>query len=126
VRVDKWLWAVRVFPTRTAATAACTAGRVTVNGEPAKPATRVGEGDRVSARRSARTVIYVVVDPIERRVSAAVAAACYHDESPPPAETGWAAVTPPGGARRRGEGRPTKRDRRRIDELRGRSGDQEA
>ncbi|MEZ5410542.1 MAG: RNA-binding S4 domain-containing protein [Acidimicrobiales bacterium] len=121
VRVDKWLWSVRVFPTRTAATAACSAGRVAVNGEAVKPATRIGPGDRVSARRGDRMIVYVVVDPIERRVSASVAAACYVDESPPVLlrpEHGFAG--PDGGARERGAGRPTKRDRRQIDRLHGR------
>ncbi len=120
VRVDKWLWSVRVFPTRTAATAACTAGRVAVNGEAVKPATRVVAGDRVSARRGARTMVYVVVDPIEKRVSASVAAACYVDESPPVPRSEHGFAGPDGGARDRGAGRPTKRDRRHIDRLQGR------
>ena len=121
VRVDKWLWAVRVFRTRTAATDACNAGRVAINGESAKPAAKLNVGDRVSARRRDRTLVYQVVDPIERRVSAALAAECFHDESPPPVEGSWIdALAPPGGARARGEGRPTKRERRQIDHLRGR------
>lgn len=120
VRVDKWLWSVRVFPTRTAATAACTAGRVVVNGEAAKPATKVVAGDRVSSRRGDRTIVYVVVDPIERRVSASVAATCYVDESPPVPRPEHGFGGPDGGARERGAGRPTKRDRRQIDRLHGR------
>jgi ribosome-associated heat shock protein Hsp15 len=120
VRIDKWLWAVRVFRTRTAATSACSAGRVTLNGEPAKPATKLVPGDRVSARRGDQTVVYVVAELIERRVSAVAAAACYHDQSPPRLAPETAASVPPGGARPRGEGRPTKRERRQIDRLRGR------
>lgn len=120
VRVDKWLWSVRVFPTRTAATAACTAGRVAVNGEAAKPATKVDPGDRVSARRGDRTIVYVVVDPIERRVSASVAAVCYVDESPPVPRPEHGFTGPDGGARDRGAGRPTKRDRRQLDRFQGR------
>lgn len=120
VRVDKWLWSVRVFPTRTAATAACTAGRVAVNGDAAKPATKVVTGDRVSSRRGDRTIVYVVVDPIERRVSASVAATCYLDESPPAPRPEHGFPGPDGGARERGAGRPTKRDRRQIDRLQGR------
>lgn len=127
VRVDKWLWAVRVFKTRTAATTACDAGRVTVNGGTAKPATRVGVGDQVQARARERTVVYRVTGLLEKRVSAAEAATCYLDESPPPPSAGRVGpdgelFVPPGGARDRGDGRPTKRDRRQLDRLRGRDG----
>ncbi len=124
VRVDKWLWSVRVYKTRTAAGDACSSGRVTVNGEPAKPATKVAVGDMVSARRRENTVIYRVEALIEKRVSAAKAAECFEDLSPPePVRARGQLIVPPGGARDRGEGRPTKRDRRRLDELRGRAPD---
>lgn len=119
VRVDKWLWCVRVYKTRTGATDACADGRVLVNDAVAKPATRVEVGDVVTARRGDRTVVYVVRELIEKRVSAARAAECFEDRSPHPTprETPGAAVF----ARRdRGTGRPTKRDRREIDRLRGR------
>lgn len=121
VRVDKWLWAVRVFRTRTAATEACTSGRVRVNDQPAKPATRIAVGDRVSARRGERTITYAVVEVIEKRVSAATAATCFEDHSPPAPDRSRLPPAPPGGARARGEGRPTKRDRRRLDRLRRRA-----
>ncbi|MEM7273647.1 MAG: RNA-binding S4 domain-containing protein [Actinomycetota bacterium] len=120
VRVDKWLWAVRVFKTRTAATSACTAGRVAVNDEPAKPATKITVGDVVSARRGDRQMIYRVVTPIEKRVGAKLVADCVEDLSPPAPERTVPALAPPGGARARGEGRPTKKERRDIDRLRGR------
>lgn len=118
VRVDKWLWAVRAYKTRTAATDACAAGRVLVDGEPAKPATKIGVGARVEARRRERTIVYEVVQVLEKRVSAALAAEAVVDHSPPvvrhdPAEAA-------AGRRDRGAGRPTKRERREIDRLRGR------
>lgn len=119
VRVDKWLWSVRVFKTRTSASDACSSGRVTVNDEQAKPATKIKVGDTVVARRKERTIVYVVVQVIEKRVSAALAAECYDDQSPPEPDRS-AVIPPPGGARDRGEGRPTKRERRAIDRLRGR------
>jgi ribosome-associated heat shock protein Hsp15 len=120
VRVDKWLWAVRVYKTRTQATDACAAGRVRVNDAVAKPATRVDVGDVVTASRGDRSIVHVVVDPIERRVSAARAAECVEDRSPPrPARSEPDA--PVWAERDRGTGRPTKRDRRRIDRLRGRA-----
>jgi len=121
VRVDKWLWSVRVFKTRTAASDACTNGQVSVNGEQAKPATKVVIGDVVEARRRERIYVYLVCAVIEKRVSAAKAAECFDDRSPPPQPRSSAEVPPPGGARDRGAGRPTKREWREIDRLRGRS-----
>jgi ribosome-associated heat shock protein Hsp15 len=117
VRVDRWLWAVRAYKTRAQANDACSKGRVRVNGEVCKPATRVGPGDRVEARRKDRTLLYELVQPLEKRVGAARAADAMIDHSPP--------VEPPipvasTGQRDRGAGRPTKRERRRIQELRGR------
>ncbi|MFQ5555931.1 MAG: RNA-binding S4 domain-containing protein [Acidimicrobiales bacterium] len=120
VRVDKWLWAVRVYKTRTRANEACVAGQVKVNGEVVKPAARVRAGDVVAARRGDRLVVYSIVETIGRRVSAARAAECVEDRSPPRQPRGHAPV--PGFARRdRGAGRPTKRDRRLIQRLRGRA-----
>lgn len=121
VRVDVWLWAVRVFRTRTAATDACRAGKVRVNGTPAKAAQRIVAGDRVAARAAGRIVDLEVVEPISKRVGAARAAECHVDHSPPPVVT----QSPDdaetlAGERERGAGRPTKRDRRRMDRFTGR------
>lgn len=118
VRVDKWLWSVRVYKTRSAANEACSSGRVTVNDETAKPATKVKVGDLVTARRRDRTIAYEVVTLIEKRVGAAIAAECVNDVSPPAPERPLDPTFGVAGVRDRGEGRPTKRDRRRIDRLR--------
>lgn len=120
VRVDKWLWAVRVFKTRTAATTACTSGRVRVGDEPAKPATKLQVGDVVEARRGDQTIIYRVRGLVEKRVGAKLVDDLVEDLSPPPTERPARLDAPPGGARARGEGRPTKKERRNIDRLRGR------
>jgi len=114
-RVDAWAWAVRLFPTRSAAGAACRAGHVRVNGERAKPATMVVPGDEVQVRGGERERLVVVRRTIVKRVGAAVAVECYLDRSPapPPREQ------IPLGQRDRGAGRPTKRDRRLIERLRG-------
>jgi ribosome-associated heat shock protein Hsp15 len=120
VRVDKWLWAVRVFKTRTAATSACTSGRVKVNDEPAKPATKIAIGDVVEARKGDRTIVYRAAWLIEKRVGAKLVDACVEDLSPPKPTKSDPVLAPPGGARSRGEGRPTKKERREIDRLRGR------
>ena len=120
VRVDKWLWSVRVYKTRTMATEACTTGRVKVNGTVAKPATKIGIGDRVQATRKDRVIVYEVAGLIEKRVSAARAAECVVDHSPPPPAKSPDFIEAPVFAQRdRGSGRPTKRDRRMIDKLRG-------
>jgi len=115
-RVDRWLWAVRIAPTRTAATDACKGGHVRVNGAPAKAATTVVVGDRVEARIGRRTRILEVVRVIDARVGAPVAAECLVDHSPPPPPRDQA---PPVFERERGTGRPTKRDRRQLDRFRG-------
>lgn len=107
---------MRLAKTRSAATAACRAGHVEVNGTTAKPATTVRVGDRVDARLAGRARVVEVVRVIDARVGAPVAAECLIDSSPPPPEReagGWS-------ERDRGAGRPTKRERREIDRFRGR------
>ena len=91
-----------------------------MNDESAKPATKVTVGDVVEARRGQQVIIYRVRDPIEKRVGAKQAAECVEDLSPPKPEKADPILAPPGGARARGEGRPTKKERRKIDKLRGR------
>lgn len=113
-RVDQWLWAVRLFKTRSLAAEACRGGHVRVNDRPAKPAATVRAGDRIEARVGPRTRMLEVVDPIAKRVSAPIASTCLVDHSPAPPAEGLA--NPP--SRDRGAGRPTKRDRREIDRLR--------
>ena len=117
-RVDRWLWAVRLFKTRSAATAACRAGHVRVEGATAKPASPVRTGDRIEAQVHGRLRIVEVTRVIDTRVGAAIAAECLVDHSPPPRpkEEEAAAIF----ARDRGTGRPTKRDRRQLDRFRSR------
>ncbi len=113
-RVDVWLWAVRFYKTRSAATAACRGGHVRVNRAAAKASTRVKVGDRVEAFVERKRVLEVAV-VIDKRVGAAKAATCLVDHSPP------APVVrrqPPVFVRERGAGRPTKRERRELDRLR--------
>lgn len=114
-RLDVWLWAVRLTPSRSAATELCRSGRVTCNDLPGKAATQVKVGDRIAARIAQRQRVVEVVQLIDKRVGAAVAAECLVDHSPPVPRD----EAPPVAARERGAGRPTKRDRRQIDRLRG-------
>lgn len=116
VRVDRWLWAVRLFKTRSAASEACRAGHVHVNGTRVKPAAPVRVGDTVRARAGGRERIVEVARLIDTRVGAPVAAECLVDKSPPPPPREW---LPPVAARDRGAGRPSKRDRRQLDRIRG-------
>ena len=114
-RVDRWLWAVRIFKTRSAATDACRGGHVRVNGSPAKPATTVRVGDRVDATLHGERRSLEVVQIIDKRVGAPIAATCLVDHTPvrPRGERTEAPFV-----RDRGAGRPTKRDRRQLDRFR--------
>lgn len=117
VRVDAWTWAVRLYKTRTLATAAVRAGHVRVNGDRAKPATPVRIGDRVAVRGGDRDRTVEVAVLLAKRVGAEVAVNAYIDHTPvaPPAKF----VAPPS-VRDPGTGRPTKKERRQLDRLRGR------
>jgi ribosome-associated heat shock protein Hsp15 len=116
-RIDRWLWSVRAFKTRTVATEACKGGHVSVNRAVTKPATTVRVGDVVIIRVDGRDRVLEVAEVIDRRVSATRAAECYRDHSPPFPPAALAAPTL---VRDRSTGRPTKRDRRLIDRLRDR------
>ncbi len=116
-RIDRWLWAVRIFRSRTEATVACRGGHVRLNGVRAKPAANVKVGDRVTARVRGRERSLEVVGVIDRRVGASIAASCFVDHTPAPLA---GSVEPAAFVRDPASGRPTKRDRRRLDRLRGR------
>lgn len=115
IRVDSWIWAVRLTKTRSAAAAACRGGHVRVNDVTAKPAQQVSIGDRVQVRLAGRERIVEVTKLINKRVSAPVAAECLIDHSPPPPPREILASQP---RRDRGAGRPTKRERRDLDKFR--------
>jgi ribosome-associated heat shock protein Hsp15 len=117
VRVDRWLWAVRLTRTRSGAAQACRAGHVQVNGVRAKPAASVTEGDTVRLRVGDRERVVEVVRLLETRVGAGPAATSLIDRSPPPPPRDPLAGP---GRRDPGMGRPTKRDRRQLDRTRGR------
>ncbi|MFE4951442.1 RNA-binding S4 domain-containing protein [Leifsonia sp. NPDC056665] len=116
VRVDAWAWAVRLYKTRSAASTACKAGHLKVNGDRAKPSQQVKVGDEVRAYVGGTEKIYIARKLIVKRVGAAVAADCFEDLTPPPPPK---TETPSDVTRERGSGRPTKRDRRLLDQLRG-------
>ncbi|MET8410019.1 RNA-binding S4 domain-containing protein [Streptomyces sp. NPDC005195] len=119
VRVDSWIWSVRLVKTRSMGATACRGGHVRVNGERVKPAYAVRVGDEVRLRHDGRERIVVVKRVIRKRVGPPVAAECFVDNSPPPPPREAVA---PAGVRDRGAGRPTKRDRRDMERLRGLGG----
>ncbi|WP_309617650.1 S4 domain-containing protein [Salinibacterium sp.] len=121
-RVDSWLWAIRVFKTRSAATAATRAGHIRVNGDRAKAAQPVRIGDEVKVRVAGFDRILIVRGIISKRVGAVVAVDAYLDTSPPLPEPEDVAMLP---RRDRGAGRPTKRERRDMEKLRGRTLDEQ-
>jgi ribosome-associated heat shock protein Hsp15 len=123
-RLDHWLWVVRLTKTRSLAADAIKAGRVQVNGQPAKPSREIRPGDEVELRTGAIRTTVTVKGAAPRRVGAPEAAKLY-EETPASREARERALE-----QRRlaepvrsewGKGRPTKRDRRTMDRLRGRS-----
>jgi len=114
-RVDRWIWSVRVFKTRSMATEACRSGHVAVNRAVTKPSTQVRVGDVVTIRFDGRDRVLEVARIVADRVGAPIAAECVIDHSPPPPPK---EAMEPGIVRDRSTGRPTKRDRRLIDRLR--------
>jgi len=114
VRVDSWLWAVRVYKTRSAATTACRAGHVRISGEKAKASQPVRVGDEIRVRIAGFDRILIVRQLLTKRVGAPIAALAAEDRTLPREPVALLAV------RDRGAGRPTKRERRDIDRLRGR------
>lgn len=118
VRVDAWLWAVRVYKSRSLATAGVMAGHVQVDGVRAKPSTLLRPGARVVVRGGERHRILVVQQLLAKRVSAPLAAAAMIDESPAPVPREERPA--PVALRDRGAGRPTKRERRDLMRLKGR------
>lgn len=117
VRIDVWIWAVRLVKTRAAATDACRGGHVRLNGQPAKAASPVRIGDEVRVRIHGFDRIVIVKQLLRKRVGAPAAAEALEDRSPPRPTAIEAAQIP---HRPRGAGRPSSRERREIDRLRGR------
>lgn len=115
VRVDLWLWAVRLFKSRSLASAACRSGHVRVNGERVKASHNVKPGDGVEVRGGERPRVVKVERILTRRVAAPIAQQAYQDHSPPPLPRDILLVP----RRERGAGRPTKKERREIEKLRG-------
>ena len=117
-RIDKYLWAIRAFKTRTEAADACSGGKVKIGGVNAKPSKEVKEGDVIDVRKGAVTYTYKVVCPTDKRVGAKLVPEYALNLTPEaeleklraPVETFF--VT-----RDRGAGRPTKKERRDMESV---------
>lgn len=118
VRIDKYLWSIRVYKTRTEATDACKGGKVRVNGADTKPSKPVKPGDVIVARKGAVVYTYKVLELIDKRQGAKLVPLYAENQTPAeelaklraPVETFFL-------KRDRGAGRPTKKDRRQMEDL---------
>lgn len=119
-RIDKWLWSVRIFKSRTLATDTCKAGKVKINGKRAKASSEIKIDDQVEVKKNGFNLEFIVLDVIQKRVGAPLAVLCYNDITP---ETelrkyeDWFVGKARAEFREKGEGRPTKKQRREIDEF---------
>ena len=119
LRADKWLWAVRVYKTRSLAAAACDAGKVKLAGDNIKPAKELKVGDTLHISREQQRLVYKIEKLIDKRVGAPEAQACYTDLSPTEENGGVLPSAFRFPSREKGAGRPTKKERRDMGKLRG-------
>lgn len=127
LRIDKYLWAIRLFKTRSLATEACKAGRVKLNGQNVKPSYVVKIGERFTIQKGVERKEILVTGLLERRMDAKTAVQFYEDHTPLEETYKFKSVfQSPVLKRDRGAGRPTKRDRREIDDLKNDWWDEEA
>lgn len=120
LRIDKYLWAIRQFKTRTLASDACKAGRVKLNGTNIKPSHEVKVGEIYNISKGLERKVVKVTGLLESRVDAKTAVFYYEDVTPVEQTTAYKSMFhAPVLSRDRGAGRPTKRDRREIDDLQG-------
>lgn len=120
VRIDKWLWAVRIFKSRTLSAEIIKKGRVKLNGESVKPSSNVTVGDRLQVQKQGFNLEIEVVKLLNKRVGAPLAVTCYVDHTPPEEMSkykDWYVGKSGGEYREKGSGRPTKRERRTIDDF---------
>ncbi|GAB1454332.1 RNA-binding S4 domain-containing protein [Draconibacterium sp.] len=118
VRVDKWLWAVRIYKTRSQASEACRKGHVSIGNLPVKPSRSVHVGEVVKVRKSPITRSFKILELAEKRLSAKLTVDYLEDVTPPEEleiqemqkNMRWL-------ERDRGTGRPTKKDRRELDDF---------
>ena len=118
VRIDKWLWSVRIFKSRSMATDACKSGKIKVGEQNVKPSYLLKREETVFVKKNGFNLTFKVIDLLEKRVSATLAQPCYEDLTPPEEMNkynDWFVGKGRPEIREKGTGRPTKKDRREID-----------
>ena len=116
VRIDKFLWAVRLFKTRSLASSACRMGRILIEGSAVKPSCMIQGNEIISVKKPPVTFIYKVKEPVENRVAAKLVTNYLEDITPETEKLKISITrTVSAGFRRKGTGRPTKKERRVID-----------
>ncbi len=119
-RIDKWLWAVRIFKSRTLATSTCKSGKVKIEGEKVKPAQSIEVGQIIEVRKNGFQYIFQVEKIIQKRVGAPIAQTCYKNLTPEEElhkYKDWFIGKGSAEKRAKGAGRPTKKERRELEEF---------
>lgn len=122
VRIDKWLWSVRIFKSRSLATKACKDGDVLISDQRVKPSQTIETGELIQVKKNGFDMTFRVDKLIEKRVGAPIAVECYKDLTPEEEYNkyeSWYLRSKPVEYRERGAGRPTKRERRELDKFKG-------
>jgi len=120
VRIDKWLWSVRIFKSRSMATDACKSGKIKIGENNVKPSYLLQREEMVFVKKNGFNLSFKVIDLLDKRVSAILAQPCYEDLTPPEELNkykDWFVGKGRPEVREKGTGRPTKRDRRDIDKF---------
>lgn len=118
IRIDKFLWAVRIFKTRSLASEACRKGKIIINNIQVKPSRLVTANETITVKKLPLVYTYTVIEPIENRVSAKLVHLYVNDVTPEEERVKLLNRELPGfGYRNKGTGRPTKKERRNIDRL---------
>lgn len=118
MRIDKYLWAVRIYKTRSQATEACKTRKVWMDDTPVKPAKEVKAGDKIMVKKNPVEYHYKVIEPIQKRVSAKLAGDYVEDITPKEEKDKLEEMKKVQKLKRpKGQGRPTKKERRQIDRV---------
>ena len=118
IRIDKWLWAIRIFKTRSLANDACQSGKIKINDNRIKPSRAIQIGDRITVQKNFIKHEYKVTGIIEKRVSATIAQQNYIDQTPEEEKIKQKSkLFSPQYTREKGTGRPTKKERREFDKM---------
>jgi ribosome-associated heat shock protein Hsp15 len=120
VRIDKWLWSVRIYKSRTQATEACKSGKIKLDNVGVKASTLVSKEDTIQIIKNGFKFKFKVINPIEKRVSASLAQECYQDLTPSEEllkYKDWFIQRRVFEHREKGVGRPSKKDRREIEDF---------